>query len=266
MCPPPLTTYIQDQLVSTQNRPFYFGIIVLILSLGIRRRIPHAASSTSENDPEEVQTNTDTTENRTVTIERGKNQSHNFELITHKTSAARASDALPLIGTRFRLAMGYFNTSITRYKANGLLKFLFDKETAIVVSICFIVVSASLMVRSVTLATSQNTTSCHRSSDPSFLGNLSQSILSYLSIYLIITSIIHNKSVDTRYHFWFWVCLIGSFLSSVLGLSLYCATPQAAIVLLWAPSFIQGVIPVLLIVQSRALQPRDRDDVESHRE
>ncbi|KFZ19759.1 hypothetical protein V502_03480 [Pseudogymnoascus sp. VKM F-4520 (FW-2644)] len=80
-------------------------------STGIRRRIPRAASLVSENDPREVQTDSDTTENHTVTTER----------------VTRAPDAPPptWINTyqkatlMFRLAMGLVNTSATRYRANG---------------------------------------------------------------------------------------------------------------------------------------------------
>lgn len=133
-------------------------------------------------------------------------------------------------------AINHLKKSRARYKAIGLLQFFFHKETAVVVSICFIVGSGSFMAISVALAKSQPTALCG-ALDPIFLGNLSQSILSNLSIYLIIATTIHSQSIGLRYQFWFWVCLIGSIFSSMLGLSLYCARPLASIVFLWAAAF-----------------------------
>lgn len=132
-------------------------------------------------------------------------------------------------------------------------------------SLCFVVMSVVFMAWSVILASSQSTLSGGRSavSDPIFFGSLSQSILSNLSIYLIIATTVHNRSVGLRYQSWFWLCLCISSLSSVLGLSLYSAVPLASIVFLWAAAFAQVVIPVLLIITGTS-KAGNGDDVEGH--
>ena len=122
------------------------------------------------------------------------------------------------------------------------------------------------MVWSVFLVKQQPKTSYEHSpiSDPNFIGNLSQFILSNLSIYLIIATTVHNPSGGLRYQSWFWLCLFLSSLSSVLGLSLYSAMPLASIVLLWAAAFAQVVIPVLLAIKTRSPEAGSKDDVERH--
>ena len=156
--------------------------------------------------------------------------------------------------------------TIVRYKTNRLLAWLVHKETATVISLCFVVISVFFMAWSVILTNSQSATSPGHSmiSDPNFLGNISQSILSNLSIYLIIASTVHNGSVGLRYQSWFWLCLCVSSLSSLLGLSLYSAVPQASVVFLWTAAFAQVVIPTLLIIKTETSETKNGDDVECH--
>lgn len=156
--------------------------------------------------------------------------------------------------------------SIKRYKDNGLLAWFVHKETACVVSICCIVMSSVFMAWSVSLTKQQSKTSYEHSpvSDPNFLGNLSQPILSNLSIYLIIATTVHNPLEGLHYQSWFWLWLFISSLSSVLGLSLYSAMPLASIIFLWAAAFAQVVIPVLLIIKTGTSETENGDDVERH--
>lgn len=150
--------------------------------------------------------------------------------------------------------------------AGALWAWFVYKETASVVSFCFVVMSVFFMASSFNHTNSRSTTSCEHSlfSDPNFLGNLSQSILSNLSIYLIVATTIHNGSVDLRYKSWFWLCLFISLLSSVSGLSLYCALPRASIAFLWTAAFAQVVIPVLLTIKTGESEAGNEDDVELH--
>jgi uncharacterized oligopeptide transporter (OPT) family protein len=124
------------------------------------------------------------------------------------------------------------------------------------------------MARSAVLANSQTSTSGENSlgSDSSFLGNLSQSILSYLSVYLVIAGTAHNRSAGLRYQSWLWFLLALSFTSSTLGLGLYSAVPLVSVILLWVAAFTQVVIPVLLISTAGKSEARDEDDVELHRD
>jgi hypothetical protein len=169
---------------------------------------------------------------------------------------------LPTLGHQylqsiFVIAMSRFKLSIKRYNVNDLFEWLIHKETASVITLCFVVTSVFFMAWSVILAKSRSTTS-------NFLGNLSQFILSNLSIYLMIATTVHKRLEGLHYRSWFWVCLCVSSLSSVLGLSLYSAIPMASIVFLWAAAFAQVVIPVLLVIKTETPESGNGDDVERH--
>ncbi|KIN08823.1 hypothetical protein OIDMADRAFT_175532 [Oidiodendron maius Zn] len=135
-------------------------------------------------------------------------------------------------------------------------------------SLSFVALSVFFIAWSAILANSQPATSGELilTSDSYFLGDLSQSILSNLSIYLIIATAVHNRSEGLPYQSWLWFCLAGSFMSSVLGLGLYSAVPLASIVFLWVAEFAQVVIPLLLIIVTEASKTNDEDDIESHRD
>jgi hypothetical protein len=162
--------------------------------------------------------------------------------------------------------MRHFEMSKVRPKPNGLLAWLIHKETALIVSLCFVAISVFFMAWSVIRANSPSTTASEHSlfSDPKFLGNLSQSVLSNLSIYLIIAATVHNRSVGLHYQSWFWLCLCGSSLSSVLGLSLYSASPLFSMIFSWAAAFAQVIVPLLLIMKIGESGAGKRDDVERH--
>jgi hypothetical protein len=156
--------------------------------------------------------------------------------------------------------------SILRYKSNGFFLWLVHKETASILSLCFVITSVFFMAWSAIPSNLRPTTSGDQSaiSDPNFLGNLSQSLLSNLSVYLMITATVHSQSVGLRYQSWFWVCLGISSLSSVLGLSLYASSPLASVIFLWVAAFAQVVIPILLMIKAGVRKSPDRDDVERH--
>lgn len=135
-------------------------------------------------------------------------------------------------------------------------------------SIGFVVMSVYFMARSAMFTNSQSSTSSEHSlgSDSSFLGNVSQSILSYLSVYLVIAGTAHNAPGGLRYQSWLWFLLALSFISTALGLSLYSAVPLASVIFLWVAAFVQVVIPVLLLSVAGKSEIRDEDDVELHRD
>lgn len=156
--------------------------------------------------------------------------------------------------------------SIKRYHNNRFLAWFSHKETACVLSLCFVVISSFFMAWSVILSKQQSAPSYEHSpiSDPNFLGNLSQSILSNLSIYLIIVMRFQNPSEGLRYQSWYWFWLLTSLLSSVLGLSLYSAVPLASIVFLWIAAFAQVALPILFIVNTGPPEAERKEDIECH--
>lgn len=153
------------------------------------------------------------------------------------------------------------------------MKWFGSGETACTITICAVVTSAGFLVKSVLLANAQSASSSSSSSeqsssapDPNFFGNVSQSILSILSIYLLIATTIQTQSVCLYYRSWFWLWLCASVLFSVLGLSLYYPIPMASTILLWAAAFAQVVIPLLLVIKTGAVEAKNWDDVERHRD
>jgi hypothetical protein len=126
--------------------------------------------------------------------------------------------------------------------------FLTHTETSLVVFSCFVAASAVFMAISVKLASSPPTTACQASltSDSSFFANVSQTILSILSVYLIILPILRSRSLGLRYRFWFWGCLFISSLSGILSLGFYCPFPMVSGVLAWTGTFAQAAITLLL--------------------
>ncbi|RDW57684.1 hypothetical protein BP5796_12485 [Coleophoma crateriformis] len=206
---------------------------------GIRKRIPRAASSAiDEHNP------------RSIIHEDNNPSSSSIPVNSLPGTATTTSPGLRHLRSTLKLIMAHFRTKKIRYKTTGILEWFIHRETAFIVSLCFVVVSVFLMAWSVILAKSQSATPYTTSppSDPNFLGNLSQSILSNLSIYLMIATTVHNQPEGLRYQSWIWICLFGSSLSSVLGLGLYSAIPVASIVFLWVAAFAQVVVPVLLMV------------------
>ena len=123
--------------------------------------------------------------------------------------------------------------------------------------LCFVVTSVFFMAWAVFLATSQPTVS-------NFHGNISQCVLSNLSLYLVIAATVEKQFKGLHYQSWFWICLCVSSLSSVLGLILSSSTPVASVFLLWTAAFAQVVIPVLLVMKSGASESVNGDDVERH--
>jgi hypothetical protein len=164
--------------------------------------------------------------------------------------------------------MSHSETFRVRYKASELLAWFSHGETAYVVTLCSVVISVFFLAWSAMLTNSQSGKSCENtpSPDPNLIGNISQSILSILSSYLVVATTVHSGSVGLRYKFWFWLWLCASLLFSVLGLSLYTTHPLASAVLLWAAAFAQIVVPLLLVIKSGAIERSKGDDVESHAE
>lgn len=169
------------------------------------------------------------------------------------------------------LGMSRLKTLMTRCKTSSVIKWFGSGETACTITICALITSAGFLVKSVFLAKAQSASSSSSSSeqsssapDPNFFGNVSQSILSILSIYLLTATTIQTQSVGLYYRSWFWFWLCASVLFSVLGLSLYYPRPMASTILLWAAAFAQAVIPLLLAIRTRAVEATNRDDVERH--
>lgn len=244
----------------------------------MRRRIPRAASpSTNEHDLPAGQT-------PNVDEESSKYQRLDCKIITNGTTVPQASGVASsvrvnsLLGATpstpdlndfsslSKLAKNQVERIISKYKATGFLAWFIHKETVVVIFILSVVMSVYFMAWSAKLTHSQPTSPGDHSpfADPSFLGNLSQAILSNLSIYLITVATAHDKSRRLHYQSWLWLLLALSFISSVIGLSLYSAIPSAVIIFLWVAACAQVVIPLLLIAMTGKSETKKEDDVESH--
>jgi hypothetical protein len=146
-------------------------------------------------------------------------------------------------------------------------EFLVHAETSLVLFSCFVAASAVFMAISITHGSSPVSKVCQTSlgSDPNFFANISQAILSILSIYLLILPIVRSRSLGLRYCFWFWGCLFISSLSSILSLGLYSQHPVASGVSGWTGTFAQVAI-TLLLTQSieKASKAGSIDSIELH--
>src|SRR5277367_4234180 len=80
----------------------------------------------------------------------------------------------------------------TLLRFRRFMEFLAHEETSFMVFSCFVAVSAVFMATSVKLVSSPPSTACQVSliSDSDFFANVSQTILSILSVYLIILPIV----------------------------------------------------------------------------
>ena len=148
-----------------------------------------------------------------------------------------------------------------------LVEFLVHAETSLVVFSTFVAASAIFIAISITRGSVPVPTVCQISlgSDSNFFANVSQAVLSVLSLYLVILPIARSRSLGLRYRFWFWGCLFISFLASVLSLGLYSSYPVAAGVLGWTGAFAQVAI-TLLLTQSieEASKAGSIDSIELH--
>lgn len=163
-----------------------------------------------------------------------------------------------------KLALTQTKESLAGYANNRFFKSLVHKETIFVATLLLVVVSTFFMAWSAILANSQsNSLLLHGiTSDPNFFGNISQTILSNLSIYLVITSAIHKRSGGLRYQFWFWFFFGASFVSSLLGLGLYFLVPVASVICLWAAAFAQVIVPVLIMIKTGPQESDNGEDLE----
>ncbi|KAM3084508.1 hypothetical protein ACMFMG_001388 [Clarireedia jacksonii] len=89
-------------------------------------------------------------------------------------------------------------------------------------------------------------------------------LLSILSTYLVAATTIRTGPVGLRYKSWFWLWLSASVLITVLGLSLFTASPLVSTILLWAGAFTQVVVPPLTVTKAGAAETRNTDDVERY--
>ncbi|KAE9370927.1 hypothetical protein N431DRAFT_343785 [Stipitochalara longipes BDJ] len=148
-----------------------------------------------------------------------------------------------------------------------LVEFLVHAETSLVIFSISVAASAILMAISITRASSPvaKVGQISLGSDPNFFANVSQAVLSVLSIYLIILPIARSRSLGLRYRFWFWGCLFISALSSILSLGLYSLYPVASGVLGWTGTFAQVAITLLL---TRSIEEASKagsiDSIELH--
>ena len=148
-----------------------------------------------------------------------------------------------------------------------LVEFLVHAETSLVLFSSFVAASAVFMAVSITRGSSSVSKVCQTSlgSGPNYFANISQAILSILSIYSLILPIVRSRSLGLRYRFWFWGCLFISSLSSILSLGLYSQHPVVSGVLGWTGTFAQVTI-TLLLTQSieRASKAGSIDSIELH--
>ncbi|PQE22395.1 hypothetical protein CJF32_00009348 [Rutstroemia sp. NJR-2017a WRK4] len=230
-----------------------------------KRRIPHAASSSDNGH-----------ELRTAQLSPSETSdeeriSPGLEVPSSVVIGPSLKAKLPVpdlqhLQSLFVLCLNRFGTFNLRHKVSGLLAWFRHGETACVIALCSVVVSVFFLSWSAMLANSQSGKSSERSStpDPNLIGNISQSILSLLSSYLVAAITTHPGSLGLHYKSWFWLGLCASVLCSVLGLSFYTTSPLASTILLWAAAFAQIVVPLLLIIKTGAADRRNRDDVERH--
>ena len=140
------------------------------------------------------------------------------------------------------------DTVRTRSAVRRLRGFLIHNETSVMIFSCFVVASFGLLINSVKLSGSPPPAACQvaLASDPNFFANISQAVLSILSVYLTILPVIRTKSFGLTYRFWFWSSLAISALSSVTSLALYHWHPVVSGVFSWAGAFFQVAITLLL--------------------
>jgi hypothetical protein len=126
-----------------------------------------------------------------------------FDQQSHEIAAL--SDTSRYMESVFEHVSQSLDLAKTFLRFRRFVEFLTHSETSLVVFSCFVAASAVFMAISVKLASSPPTTACQASltSDSNFFANVSQTILSILSVYLIILLILRSRSLGLRYRFWF---------------------------------------------------------------
>jgi hypothetical protein len=147
-------------------------------------------------------------------------------------------------------------------KARKVLEFLIQEETCLVIFSCFMAASAVFIALSFQ-PPSPNQDNVQSNSD--FYANISQAILSVLTVYLTILPTLRSKTLGLRYRFWFWTCLLTSAVSSVLNLGFYTAFPLVSSVFGWISTWAQVVLTLLLTLSiQNASKEGSIDSIELH--
>jgi hypothetical protein len=123
------------------------------------------------------------------------------------------------------------------------------------------------MVLSYPLPNSPVSPSCQDNlrSGSNFYANVSQGLLSILTVYLTILPTLRSKTLGLRYRIWFWACLSTSAVSSILSLGFYPVFPLVSGVLGWISSFTQVMLTLLLALSiQRASKEGGIDGIELH--
>jgi hypothetical protein len=136
-------------------------------------------------------------------------------------------------------ATDYFDLVKRLIKTRKFLAFLIHYETCTVIFSCLMAASAVSMALSyrppVNPSSSANQDSVQ--SDSSFYANISQGILSILTVYLTIPPTLRSKTLGLRYRVWVWGCLFTSALSSILSLGLCTGFPLVSFLFGWISAF-----------------------------
>jgi len=147
-------------------------------------------------------------------------------------------------------------------KARKFLEFLIHEETCLVIFSCFMAASAVFIALSFQLPSPNQE---NVQSESNFYANISQSILSVLTVYLTILPTLRSKTLGLRYRFWFWTCLFTSAVSSVLNLGFYTAFPLVSSVFGWTSTWTQVVLTLLLTLSiQKASKEGGIDSIELH--
>lgn len=144
--------------------------------------------------------------------------------------------------------MDSYRIAKTVLRIRRFWRFFIHTETCLVVFSCCVAASAVFMAISIQLSVAPTppTSQLPLNSDSKFFSDVSQTILSILSVYLIILPIARSRSLGLRYRFWFWGCLFISSMSSILSLGLYAEFSVASGVVSWIETFAQVAITLLL--------------------
>jgi hypothetical protein len=164
-------------------------------------------------------------------------------------------------------ATDYFDLVKRLIKARKFLAFLIHEETCTVIFSCLMAASAVSMALSyrpsVNLSPSANQDSVQ--SDSTFYANISQGILSILTVYLTILPTLRSKTLGLRYRVWFWGSLFTSAFSSILSLGYYTGFPLVSGVFGWISAFTQVMLTLLLTMSiQRASKEGSIDGIELH--
>jgi hypothetical protein len=161
----------------------------------------------------------------------------------------------------------YFDLIKRLIRAQKFLAFIIHEETCTVIFSCLMAASAVSMALSYRSSVNPTPSAYQDNvqSDSSCYSNISQCILSILTVYLTILPTLRSRTLGLRYRFWFWACLSTSTVSSILSLGLYPGFPLISGVFGWIIAFTQVMLTLLLTLSiQKASKEEGMDGIELH--